>query len=209
MTDSPATTKLTSKLLLAALRAKYPKAAILREVTMDDEAEQARYDQYWARKRPLPASSRYHVPIDEAIAVPADYNPVTAVLVRRIDALMFEGKTRTAVEIKISRADFFRDTDDKRAAWRSVTHRFIYLTPKGLVKPEEVPAGCGLWEFEQASGKIQSVKKAVVTKHPADMPSSMTKYFAWRAFVAEQKLARLLDEQGRTVKARRTRRHRR
>jgi hypothetical protein len=202
------TTKPTSRELFAALQLKFPKAAVLREVSMDDAAEIARNRQYHARTRPRPVSSRYHIPIDESIEVPEDYVPDESVWVRRIDALMFEGKTRTAVEIKISRADFFRDTPAKRAAWQRHTHRFIYLTPRGLVKPEEVPAGCGLWEYDSDTATITSVKRASTNKDVQELPASMSKYFAWRAFAAEQKVARLMANGGRATKGRRTRRHR-
>jgi hypothetical protein len=200
--------KPTSKLLLAALRKKYTKAAILREVTMEDTDEQARYDQFRARNnRHYKPGSKYYIAIDYSVHVPEDYKPYEAKLVRRIDALMFEGQQRTAIEIKISRADFFRDTPEKRAAWQKHTHRFVYLTPKGLVKPEEVPEDCGLWEWDGAT--ITSIKRAKVQKDPVEFPSSMTRYFAWRAFAAEQQVARLLEEQGRTLRKRRTRSSRR
>ena len=54
---------------------------------------------------------------------------------RRIDGLMFDGgATRTAIEVKISRADFLRESEEKRRPWRKITHRFVYATPVGLLK---------------------------------------------------------------------------
>jgi hypothetical protein len=176
--------KYTSKELLAALRVKFPKAAVLSEVTMEDEEEAERMrtahaarSKYYARK-----FKRRGQTVDAEL--PEDYDPYSAVIIRRIDALIFDGKVRTAVEIKISRADFFRETDAKRYAWRKHTHRFVYLTPKGLVKPEEVAEGCGLWEYDGTT--VTVVKKATVNKEAVDLPVSMTKYFAWRAFAAER-----------------------
>jgi hypothetical protein len=119
--------------------------------------------------------------------LPVGYRLKDAITQRRIDALIFESKMLTAVEVKVSRADFFRDTDAKRGAWFRHTHRFVYLVPKGLVKMEEVPDGCGLWEYE--AGQITVTKKSKINKTPLPFPFSMTKYFAWRAFIAERKLA--------------------
>jgi len=184
------TDKITSKILLAALREKLPKAAVLSEVTMEDEEEanrqrtaHAQRSKYYARKfkrRGLTADAE----------LPEGYDPYTAVINRRIDALAFEGKQRTAFEIKISRADFFRETDEKRYAWRKHTHRFIYLTPAGLIKAEEVPDGCGLWEYDAETDKITAIKRATINKEVEDLPASMTKYFAWRAFTSEMIVGR-------------------
>lgn len=178
---------ITSKILLAALRAKYYDAAILAEVTMDDEQELARVRTAQALRSPRLRKKFDAEGLSYDEILPVGYMAKTAITRRRIDALMFESKVRTAVEIKISRADFFRDTEAKRAAWLKHTHRFVYLVPKGLVKPEEVPAGCGLWEYE--FGTITATKRAKVNKEAHDFPFSMTKYFAWRAFAAERKLA--------------------
>lgn len=178
--------KPTSKELLLALRQKYRDAAVLAEVTMDDEEELARLR---AAEVILYPSRRKQYEKDglscDAV-LPDGYSPYHAITRRRIDALIFETKHRTAVEIKISRADFFRDTEAKRSAWVKHTHRFAYLVPKGLVKPEEVPEGCGLWEYE--NGVIVITKRAKINKTAQEFPASMTKYFAWRAFAAERKL---------------------
>jgi hypothetical protein len=182
--------KLTSKILLTALKRKFDKAAVLKEVTMTDEEEETRvataiaisspgYKKYLDRK-----GLRYDAEL------PDDYNYRTAITTRRIDALIFDGNQRTAVEIKISRGDFFRDTPEKRYAWKKHSHRFVYLTPQGLVKPEEVAEDCGLWEYHD--GKITVIKRAKINKNVVDFPASMTKYFAWRAFIAEEKLAKFL-----------------
>jgi hypothetical protein len=172
---------------------------------MDDEAEIERYHTALAQRSPYYKRKFKQAGMKLDAELPEDYDVNKVKLVRRIDALMFTGKTRTAIEIKISRADFFRDTPEKRAIWQVHTHRFIYLTPKGLVKPEEVPVGCGLWEYE--ADEIVATKKATVVKEPTDLPPSMAKYFAWRAFVAEQKVAALTE--GEKPSIRRARRRRR
>ena len=54
-----------------------------------------------------------------------------------------------AYEIKISRADFLSEieTPNKREAAMDWFSQFYFATPSGLVKPEEIPAGCGLIEI--------------------------------------------------------------
>lgn len=180
--------KITSKDLLAALRYKFRDAAVLAEVTMDDEAELERCRTAEVKRYPQMREHYEKEGLGCDAELPEGYRPRDAITQRRIDALIFESKARTAVEIKISRADFFRDTEAKRSAWLRHTHRFAYLVPKGLVKHEEVPEGCGLWEYE--NGIITIVKRSKINKAAVDFPQSMTKYFAWRAFAAEQKLAR-------------------
>lgn len=181
--------KVTSKELLAALRAKFYNDAVLSEVTMTDEEEAHRHRS--AQVILIPQYKEYYDKRGESydvnLVIPDGYMLGKVITSRRIDALIFETKQRTAVEIKISRADFFRDTDEKRSAWMKHTHRFVYLTPKGLVKVEEVPEGCGLWEYE--NGKITIVKRSKTNKGVEEFPTSMVKYFAWRAFAAERKLA--------------------
>ena len=184
--------KITSKILLKALRNKYPNAAVLSEVTMEDEEELAKVATAEVILRPQLRKYYESKGINCDVELPEDFMLNKSVYNRRIDALIFEWKQRTAVEIKISRSDFFRDTAEKRAPWQKHTHRFVYLVPKGLVKPEEVPQGCGLWEYE--NGYIKIVKKAVSNKQVTDFPMSMTKYFAWRAFAAENKLAKLTEK---------------
>lgn len=59
-------------------------------------------------------------------------------------------------EIKVSRSDFFSEIKKplKRRAGLRLSHEFYFVTPKGLVKIEEVPAECGLIEVEE-NGKIE------------------------------------------------------
>lgn len=182
------TTKITSKVLLDALRYKFRDAAVLAEVTMEDEAELERWRTAEVKRYPSMRAHYEKEGLSCDAVLPDDYSVKNSITTRRIDALIFETKTRTAVEIKISRADFFRDTEAKRSAWLRHSHRFAYLVPKGLVKVEEVPDGCGLWEYE--NGVITIIKRSKINKAAVDFPQSMTKYFAWRAFAAEQKLAR-------------------
>ena len=71
----------------------------------------------------------------------------------RIDCLVMglwpsKGLLRIAYEIKVSRSDFKRDLKrfDKQYPALRVSNLFYYLTPPGLVKPEELPIWAGLVE---------------------------------------------------------------
>lgn len=68
---------------------------------------------------------------------------------------------RVAVEVKVSRGDFFRDTDEKRAPWRLLAHRFVYAAPEGMLTPADIPSGCWLIE---------------VSEHPCDGTSTGHKH---------------------------------
>ncbi len=167
----------------AALRRKHSKAAILPEVTIPDEEEELLYRSAYAKVSPYMKRKFRKQGLDCEAEVPEDYNFRNAKLTRRIDFLMFDGPSITAIEMKVSKADFRRDTESKRKAWKRVVNKFVYLTPKGLLTVDEIPEGCGLWEYD--NGLITVVKKAKIVKNPEPLPKSMMKYFAWRAFIGE------------------------
>lgn len=100
---------------------------------------------------------------------------------RRIDALMFKSLERTAVEIKISKADFARDTYAKRRPWQRVVHRFIYAVPHDLEVMS--PHGCGLW-LVHPDGRITIGKKAIVNRTPESLPQHVVQALAYRAMRA-------------------------
>lgn len=128
--------------------------------------------------------------------------------VRDIDVLLLRnwnsgsaGRERIAVEVKISRSDFFRDTAAKRAPWESLTHRFAYAVPAGLVTPAEVPPGC--WLLEVSAGPcscprhVNSPRRvhwhpAVrgTRRRPPSLPDELVGQLARRAGEAEARLAR-------------------
>lgn len=91
--------------------------------------------------------------------------------VRRIDALLRDTLGYTAIEIKVTRADFRRDTPEKRRAWIAHTRRFVYAAPAGLLKASEIPDGCGLWEFD--GRRLTVAKKATINKSPATFPRAV------------------------------------
>lgn len=119
---------------------------------------------------------------------------------RRIDYLLMRISRRSsprheriALEVKVTRADFKRDTDEKRAAWFAVADRFAYVTPRGLITPEEVPPGCGLIEFDpEAVFASDTLKWKVIAPRKAEPASPFdTQFFAYlmgRASRAEHAL---------------------
>jgi hypothetical protein len=62
------------------------------------------------------------------------------------------GNLATAYEVKISKADFKKDTYDKQRGARLYSDRFFYIAPKGLLKTEDIPDWAGLKEIEWEAG---------------------------------------------------------
>jgi len=65
-----------------------------------------------------------------------------------------KGYLATAYEIKISRADFRRDSHAKQREARLFSDRFYYATPPGLLRPDEVPDWAGCVEIHDGKPKI-------------------------------------------------------
>jgi hypothetical protein len=57
----------------------------------------------------------------------------------------------TCFEIKVSRQDFQHELSNpnKRRAGQRLSNKFYFVTPKDLVKPEEIPVDCGLMEVDE------------------------------------------------------------
>jgi len=70
-----------------------------------------------------------------------------------ISANSSAGFKARAYEVKISRADFRRDTAIKQREARLFSDQFFYVTPAGLIKPEEVPDWAGLIEYRDGTFK--------------------------------------------------------
>lgn len=138
---------MTADFILDAIRSKYPDAAIVPELSIEDE---------WMN----PHDQGEHA------------------YLRRIDALMFQTLIRTAIEIKVTKPDFGRDTFWKRRPWDRVTHRFVYVVPHDL--DVMAPHGCGLWKVDE-SGRISVVKNAIVSKTPDPLPQAVVQRLAYRA----------------------------
>lgn len=103
---------------------------------------------------------------------------------RRIDALMWDSLIRTAIEIKVSRADFMRDTWQKIDPWRRMCHRVYYAVPENLITiPElniQVGQDVGLW-FVDECGKVVVARKAKVHVTPNPIPQQIVQALAYRA----------------------------
>ena len=114
------------------------------------------------------------------------------------------GFQRIAFEVKVSRSDYKNETDLKRAPAEASAHQCYYLTPAGLIKPEELPPGWGLMEvytdrrsYDAARGwpvgggvgliktRIRSVKG-----NPACDMDYLVSAFARRASRAEERIRR-------------------
>jgi len=86
------------------------------------------------------------------------------------DIWAFNGWSTIVVEVKTSHADFL---NDKKKWFRQVgnecgdpgNYRY-YLTPKGLLKPEELPEGFGLLEWDGKNiERVIKATKRTVTNH--------------------------------------------
>lgn len=80
------------------------------------------------------------------------------------------GHNAIAFEVKVSRGDFRRELRDpaKRYSALMVSNLYYFVTPVGLVDPDEVPDLCGLMEVDE-DGVVNTVKRA--THRPKFNPS--------------------------------------
>lgn len=85
----------------------------------------------------------------------------------KLEAQQAKGYRATAYEVKISRADFKRDSHKKQREARLFSDLFYYVTPPALVKPEEVPDWAGLLEYDGANFR----KVIAAPLRDKDMPS--------------------------------------
>ncbi|KPG34357.1 MULTISPECIES: hypothetical protein [Mycobacteroides] len=104
---------------------------------------------------------------------------------RRIDALMFDSLERTAIEIKVSKADAARETWEKVQPWRRVCHRFVYVVPAELIEHPPV-YGCGLWWIHEPTaiyplGRVEVKRKVSINKTPEPLPQHVVQALAYRA----------------------------
>ena len=66
-----------------------------------------------------------------------------------------EGHARTVYEIKVSRSDFLREIAKpvKRRKALMFSNYFYFATPPGLIRPDELPVECGLYEIQEQPPK--------------------------------------------------------
>lgn len=84
---------------------------------------------------------------------------------QRLDAFAMHtwpsrGFLRIAFEVKVSRGDFRHEIKhpEKRACALALSNQYFFVTPMGLVKPEEIPEECGLIEIKPTGGRIVRVQ---------------------------------------------------
>lgn len=77
---------------------------------------------------------------------------------------------RTAIEIKVDRADAKRETLAKVRAWRQVTHRFFYATPAGLIDSPPIMSGSIGLLWVHPDGRIEWRKKCRLNPSPEPLP---------------------------------------
>lgn len=139
--------------ILDALRKAWPTAAIVPELEITDEHELA---------------NLYN---------PAGHGP----LKRRIDALMIDKQVRTAIEIKVDRADAKRETWAKIRPWKRVTHRFLYAVPEGLIDtPPVIDSSIGL-VWVRSDGTIEWRRKCKINHVPEPLTGLVVENIARRA----------------------------
>lgn len=104
-----------------------------------------------------------------------------------------QGHERLALEVKVSRGDYQRETAAKRAPAEASAHRVAYIVPAGLIEAREVPPDWGLLYVHpepQDNGKrLQWVRGAPRRVPTCDM-DYLVSAFARRASRAEEKIRR-------------------
>lgn len=152
---------LTADDILDAIATKYSDAVLVRELTVTDHDHDALADQWYATGQ-------------------AAGLPFPAGATRRIDGLLLDGtQQRTAIEVKISRADFRKETHEKRRAWERITDRFVYACPTNLIQPDEIPPHCGLWWISDDRSVTIKVR-AQKNRAPEPLPYHLTVTLAYR-----------------------------
>lgn len=73
-----------------------------------------------------------------------------------------KGFLRIAYEVKVSRADFSKELQNptKRQPAETLANECWFVTPAGMVKPDEVPEGWGLLEVMKNQEGLRAKKKA-------------------------------------------------
>lgn len=172
--------KITSEDILKAISAKHYDGALARELVLNVNHSGGKYNR-WQLDRMTrfygKNHARYHAfvesisgqEIDPEGTVPREWSPPSN---RRIDGFLYSKKKLIAIEVKVSVADFKRETPEKREPWERVSHQFIYATPKGLLLPSDIPPQCGLWEVDEFN-RVTIAKKAKVNKNLEPMPQQV------------------------------------
>lgn len=85
------------------------------------------------------------------------------------------GNLATAYEIKVSKADFKRDTHQKQRGARLFSDKFFYIAPKGVITAEDVPDWAGLievtWKTVRSMPRLMGKEIVPAPKRDKDQPS--------------------------------------
>lgn len=67
---------------------------------------------------------------------------------------------RVAYEVKVYRSDWLKELKNprKRRAAMAISNYFYFAAPEGLIKPEEVPDGCGLVEVRSDQLHVTTIR---------------------------------------------------
>lgn len=170
-----------SDFIVSAVRRKHsPRTIFLPEVTLEDEYYDMLARNDWVERYGLPDSDRI-----TTLEHDPEYSFANGSRYRRIDLLGLDSQHQwTAVEIKVSRADFARETYEKRHPWITKTHRFIYAVPEGLIVPDEIPNGCGLWTVTE-TGQVKVAKRARVNRSRQEFPETFLRTLFWRLYLSD------------------------
>lgn len=106
-------------------------------------------------------------------------NMNSAVAGERPDALGIKSCGETfLIEAKISRNDFLADLKKpwRQPGYNALGHYRAYLTPRGMLSPDEIPYGWQLWEIH---GKTKPIVKVIKGRVKQADPSGRTTWKAW------------------------------
>lgn len=78
----------------------------------------------------------------------------------------------SAYEVKVSRGDYLRD--DKWRGYLAFCNEFYFVCPDGLIKPEEVPEGAGLYWVAKTGTQLRRKKRAPTRE--VRIPESVFRY---------------------------------
>lgn len=113
-----------------------------------------------------------------------------------------KGLRRVAVEIKVSRGDFFRELDNpaKREHFEAIAHEFYFAAPSGLIKPSELPEGIGLLEATEKTLR-QKVRAKQTKPEPIDdhQLATILRAAATERENVRRSVAGFAEFQGRTI----------
>lgn len=164
--------------ILRAIAARHYEGALVREMVLDTDPRDPISNAWNLRKAARYGKTSNHykemqaslegLPIADII--PVGWQPLPRQ--RRIDGLLYANQKLIAIEVKVSVADFRRETEAKREPWEKITHQFVYATPKGLLDPKELPPHCGLWEVDEFR-RVAIAKRAKVNKFPEPAPQQL------------------------------------